>query len=137
MECMEVTGRYVEGIPRGNVRVPLTEFVAIWRLTEHLLSTKHGDWYVAGVAVTCRWLACAEVPSVLGRSFPSAPVSRRSGLAHEELIASELVAAETAAVRHPQGIEGRPGWLEGIVGALQWAWTGSAPPIELPSTSVG
>jgi hypothetical protein len=139
MECMEVTDRHVEDIPRGNLRVPRAEFVAIWRMTEHLLSTKQGDWYVAGVAMTCRWLACAAVPSVLGGwQMPSAPVSRRSGLAHEELIASELLAAETAAFRNPRGIEGRPGWLEGIVATLQWAWAGSpAPPRELPSTNVG
>lgn len=139
MEGMEVTARHIEGIPRGNVRVPRTEFIAIWRVTEHLLTTKQGDWYAAGVAMTCRWLACSVVPSVLGGwEMPSAPVSQRSGLAHEELIASEMQAAETAALRNPRGIEGRPGWLEGIVATLRWAWAGSAaPPLELPTTNVG
>ena len=50
----------------------------------------------------------------------------------------ELLAAERLAIRNPGGIEGRPGWLEGIVATLQWAWAASAaPPIEVPSTIVG
>jgi hypothetical protein len=138
MKCMEVTAQHVEDIPRGNLQVPRSEFVALWRVTEHLTVTNPADWYVAGVAMTCRWLACAAVPSVLGGwKLAWAPVTQRTGLAHEELIASELVAAEMSALRNPGGVEGRPGWLEGIVATLQWVWAGSpAPPLELPSTSV-
>jgi hypothetical protein len=33
---MEVTARHVENIPRGNLRVRLSEFVALWRVAEHL-----------------------------------------------------------------------------------------------------
>jgi hypothetical protein len=43
-------------------------------------------------------------------------VTWRSGLAHEETIEAELFAAEVKAIRNPGGIEGRPGWLEGICG---------------------
>ncbi len=139
MKCMEVTARNVEEIPRGNLRVPRNEFVALWRVTEHLMVANSADWYVAGVAMTCRWLACAAVPSVLGgRELAWAPATQRRGLAHEELIASELLAAEASALRNPRGVEGRPGWLEGIVATLRWAWGVSpAPPLELPSTNVG
>lgn len=64
--------------------------------------------------------------------------TRRASRAHEELIAAELMAAEVAAVMHPGGVEGRPGWLEGILTTLRWAWTGSAKvPLEMPSTSTG
>ena len=139
MECMEVTARQVEDIPQGNLRVPRADFVALWRLTDHLMVTRRGDWYVVGVAMTCRWLACTAVPSVLGGwELAWAPVTERSALAHEELIASELLAAERAAIRNPRGIEGRPGWLEGVVATLEWAWGGSpVPPLELPLTNVG
>ena len=139
MECMEVTARHVEDIPRGNLRVPRADFVALWRITEQLLAANRGDWYVAGVAMTCRWLACTAVPSVLGGwELARAPVTQRTALAHEELIASELLAAERAAIRSPRGMEGRPGWLEGIVATLQWVWGGSSvAPLELPSTNVG
>ena len=113
--------------------------MALWRVTEHLAAARPADWYVVGVAMTCRWLACATVPSVLGGwELAWAPVTERKTMAHEELIASELLAAERATIRNPFGIEGRPGWLEGIVATLQWAWGGSAVhPLELPTTSAG
>ena len=50
----------------------------------------------------------------------------------------ERLAAEVQAIRHPSGIEGRPGWLEGIVATLKWAWAGSsAPPLDMPLTNAG
>src|SRR3712207_9039269 len=79
MRCMEVTARHVEDIPRGNLRVQQAEFVALWRVTEHLMEANRGDWYVTGVAMTCRWLACAAVPSVLGGwELAWAPVTQRA-----------------------------------------------------------
>ena len=139
MRSVEVTARLVEEIPCGNLRASRTEFVLLWRLAEHLAESGRADWYVAGVATTCRWLACAAVPSILGGWEPAwAPVTRRSGLAHEESIAAELMAAEVAAARNPGGIEGRSGWLEGILATLRWAWAGSLKaPLEMPSTNTG
>ena len=100
MECMEVTVRQVEDIPRGNLRVSRSDFVALWRIAEHLGTTGSADWYVTGVAMTCRWLARVVVPSVRGSGWELAwaPVTQRAGLAHEELIASELLAAERLAL---------------------------------------
>ena len=139
MMVMEVTAQHVDAIPRGNLRISRSDFVALWRVVEHLGTTSPVDWYVAGVAMTCRWMACSAVPSVLGNwELARAPVSERVGLAHEELIASELLAAEGLALRNPRGIEGRPGWLEGIVATLQWAWAASpTPPLEFRCTIVG
>jgi hypothetical protein len=136
MACMEVTAQLVGSIPRGNIRVPPTEFVLLWRLAEHLAESGRADWYVGGVAATCRWLACAAVPSILGGWEPAwAPITRRSGMAHEESIAAELMAAEVAAIRNSGGIKGRPGWLEGTLTTVRWAWGGSTKaPLEMPST---
>ena len=136
---MEVTERAVECIPRGNLHVSRDEFVALWRLVEHLGEANPADWYAAGVRATCRWLACAAVPSILGGwQLAWAPVTERSGLAHEETIQAELLAAELQLLRHQGGMEGRPGWLEGIVATLQWAWAGSsAAPLDVPSTNAG
>ena len=68
------------------------------------------DWYVAGVAMTCRWMACSAVPSVLGNwELARAPVSERVGLAHEEVIASELLAAEGLALGLRRGRAERRG----------------------------
>jgi hypothetical protein len=139
IECMEVAARAVEAIPRGNLHVGRDDFVSLWRLVEHLGEANPADWYVAGVRATCRWLACAAVPSIVGGwELARAPATRRSRLAHEELIEAERLAAEVQLLRHPGGIQGRPGWLEGIVATLQWAWAGtSAAPLELPSTNAG
>jgi hypothetical protein len=139
IKCMEVTERAVEDIPRGNLHVPRDEFVALWRLAEHIGETRPADWYVAGVAATCRWLACAAVPSILGGwQLAWAPVTERSGLAHEETIEAERLAAEVQAIRNPGGLMGRPGWLEGIVATLQWAWAGSSvTPLDVPATNAG
>ena len=139
IEYMEVTARAVDGIPRGNLHVSRDEFVALWRLVEHVGEANRADWYVAGVRATCRWLACAAVPSILGgQELAWAPVTWRSGLAHEETIEAELFAAEVKAIRNPGGIEGRPGWLEGIVATLQWAWAGSSvAPLDVPWTNAG
>jgi hypothetical protein len=136
---MEVTAQAIENIPRGNLHVSRGEFVALWRLVEHLGEAYPADWYVAGVAMTCRWLACAAVPSILGGwELAWAPVTERSGLAHEETIEAELFAAELRKLRNPGGIQGRPGWLEGIVVTLQWAWAGSSvAPLDMPSTNAG
>ena len=136
---MEVTARVVEDIPDGNLHVSRDDCVALWRLVEHVGEASPADWYVAGVAATCRWLACAAVPSILGGwELARAPATRRLRLAHEELIEAELFAAEMQALRNPGGIEGRPGWLEGIVATLQWAWAGSSvAPLEVRRTSAG
>jgi hypothetical protein len=38
-----------------------------WSASRSTLTVANrGDWYIAGVTMTCRWLACAAVPSVLG-----------------------------------------------------------------------
>jgi hypothetical protein len=100
IECMEMTARAVEGIPRGNLHVSRDEFVARWRLVEHLGEADPADRYVAGVAATCRWLARAAVPSIPGGwQLARAPATRRSNLAHEELIEAELLAAELQLLR--------------------------------------
>ena len=136
---MEVTAQAIENIPRGNLHVSRDDFVALWRLVEHLGEAHPADWYVAGVAATCRWMARAAVPSILGGwQLAWAPVTERSGLAHEETIQAELLAAELQLLRHRGGIEGQPGWLEGIVATLQWAWAGSsAAPLDVQSTNAG
>jgi hypothetical protein len=138
-QYMEVTARAIENVPRGNLYVSRDEFVALWRRAEQVGEESPADWYVAGVRATCRWLACAAVPSILGGwQLAWAPVTERSGMAHEELIEAERLAAEVQLLRHPGGLDGRPGWLEGIVATLQWAWAGSAAaPLEMPSTNAG
>lgn len=137
---MEITARVVEAIPRGNLRVPRDEFVAVWDTAERLANEKstrgEGDWYLAGVVVTCRWIACATVifsyPRGPVAEPASAPITRTSRRAHEELIERETLAAEVRPLRAPQLVEARPGWNEAVIATLRWAWRQSAkPPIDV------
>jgi hypothetical protein len=67
---MRVTEADLARIPVGNLRVSRAEFGAVWAAAEdqtHLPNIGVSRWFIAGVAVTCRWLAGAVVESVLGR----------------------------------------------------------------------
>ena len=129
----------IEQIPPGNLRVPRDEFVAVWARAEELA---HGDWYAAGVARTCRWVACAFVPTLPAqgeRLKPAwSPLGAGRARAHEELIEAEAVAADRKMARHPHGIEGQPGFLEAIVVTLDWVWRGSGrPPLDDRRSAAG
>jgi hypothetical protein len=126
---MDVTDRDVDAIPAGNLHVPRGDFVAVWSAVERHLVENPVDWYAAGVAITCRWLANATVRPASGRWYRQwAPVTKHSGSAYEELIEAECLAAETLLLRRPvpRWLLGRPGWLEGIVDTLNWAWRRTA-----------
>ena len=54
---------------------------------------------------------------------------------YEELIAEETQAAEQAMIG---GLSGRPGFVDGAMATLAWAWRRSgAPPIEVEQAHVG
>jgi len=73
------------------------DWLSISRIQDPLTGTSRGP-------ATCRWLACAAIPSITGGLEPApAPASRRSSRAHEELIEAELMAAEMQMLRHPSG----------------------------------
>ncbi len=129
---MRVTDADLARIPVGNLRVPRAEFGALWVEAEQLNSEQTGspapDWYPAGVAVTCRWLAGAVVQDQTGRRAPApAPATRRRARAYEELIEAEYLAAEQLDVRRPDLVEHRPGWCAGIRATLRWAWRAEGP----------
>jgi hypothetical protein len=137
---VEITAEDLERIPPGNLRVPLAEFGAVWAAAERRCVElgQRGvreDWYPAGVAVTCAWLAAAVVRPTVGRPFLArSPVTRRTESAYEELIEAEYLAAEQMDVRCPDLLVDRPGWCEGVRATLRWAWRRSGPPpLPLPA----
>lgn len=142
LDGMDVTDADVAGIPPRNLRVPREEFVEVWR-TAVRLDAEHSlrgvqDWYAGAIATTCRWLAAAPVRPGRGPwGLASAPVTKRStSRAYEELIQEELLAAERLDMQSPRPawLVARPGWSEGIVATLRWAWarTGPAPiPVDV------
>lgn len=124
---MDVTAADVAAVPACNVRVPRAEFGAVWAHAERMCDEqgRRGvtDWYAAGVAVTCEWLATAVVRTRAGRRYPArSPVTRRTARAYEELIEAEFLAAERAS-----DVEGQPGWSEAVRATLHWAWRCSGP----------
>ncbi|MFI7059383.1 hypothetical protein ACIBL3_00190 [Kribbella sp. NPDC050124] len=135
---MELTVRDFERIPPGNLRVPVREFARLWLAAETrgdaLTAEGRGDWYLTGVQVTCRWLACGFVtfnfPSGPTRQRAHAPTTGSTRVAYEELIARETEAAERVVASG--GRPGRPGFAEGALATLDWAWRRSGvPPIEV------
>jgi len=144
LRVVDVTTREVEAIPRENLRVPRDEFVAVWAEAERLCDqARPGEgWYVVGVAGTCRWIAGATVvfdyPHGPRARGAAAPITHRRSRSHEELIDAECLASERQAIRHPQGIEGEPGWLEAVVATLSWVWRGSGvPPLDVRPAATG
>jgi hypothetical protein len=141
---MELTARDFERIPRENLRVPVREFARLWLTAERrgdaLAAEGRGDWYLTGVQITCRWLACAFVtfnlPSGAVRERAYAPITGSRRKAYEELIAAEAEAAERAVAR--DGLPGRPGLAEGAMATLAWAWRRSGvPPLDVENAQAG
>jgi hypothetical protein len=138
---MELTAEDIAAIPPRNLHVPREQFVTVWIAAERYVSEHPTDWYGAGVAVACRWLANATVRPKTGAWYKQwAPVTEREASAYEELIEAECLAAETMLMRRPAStwILNRPGWVEAISTTLNWAWrrTGIAPIGIQPSAHI-
>jgi hypothetical protein len=153
LEGMRVTDGMTQQIPAANLRVRRVDFASVWAEGERILDNdqadttdgghgvrdRSGDWYVTGVVITCRWLACAVVPGLHDRMEPAwAPISYRTAAAHEELIEAETQIAERRLARWPQGMASQPGWLEAVQATLSWAWRGiGTPPLEIRRADAG
>jgi hypothetical protein len=139
IEVVEVLATDVARIPAGNLRVPRSEFAALWAGAEHFLEQHPGDWYAFGVVATCRWIATATVRPRTGSWYVApAPITQRSASAYEELIEAEYLAAETLSLRQPPPawLSKQPGWLDGVLAMFAWAWRRSArPPLDLGGTT--
>jgi hypothetical protein len=141
---VDVSAEGIVNIPPGNLRVRRAEFAGLWvaaeRLHDERVRRRMPDWYGAGVVVTCRWLARATVKPETGPGCPAwSPVTKRTDLAHEELIEAEYLEAVRWAMRRPRPawLENRPGWIEAIEATLHWAWHGyGGPPLEIDQTAV-
>ncbi len=141
---VRVTENDVARVPVGNLRVPRADFGALWAAAELRCEEQAArgvaDWYTAGVAATCEWLAGAVVQPAAGAPYLAlSPATGRTARAYEELIDDELAAAERLAAREPRPAQlvRRPGWIEGIVATLRWAWRAGAAPLQLDEARTG
>lgn len=122
---MDVRDADIEGVPNGNLRVPRAEFAEVWRTAEQFGGA---DGYAAGVAITCRWVACVMVV-FNGRRGPAyAPITRTSRRAHEELLEREYLAAEKELVRISRSGDPDRAFVDGVTATLRWAWKGLGRP---------
>ena len=135
LDGVEVSAEAVAQVPGENLRVPRTEFGAVWALAEHL-GGQPGDGgdYLLGVILTCEWLADQPVPSVLPdrvAEMPRSPITRRLQRPMPETIESELLAAYA----RPGG---RPELARGVAATLEWAWRGMGrPPLDVSQAAAG
>jgi hypothetical protein len=124
---MEVSALDLARVPAENLRTPRAEFARLWLVAEGRAESDP-DWYAFGVAATCRWMAGATVRPDQGPWYPApAPVTQRTGRATPELIQRECVEAEVLAMRQPEPVwlARRPGWIDGTIATLNWAWLGT------------
>ena len=140
---MELSGRDFDRIPRRNLRVHVGEFARLWLAVEQRADALEAagrpeDSYLTGVQSTCRWLA-GVIISVSGPGGPTSiwspsPITGVQQKAYEELIAQETQAAENAVLGC---LPGQPGFVDGALATLAWAWRGSdVPPIEVEQAHV-
>ncbi|WP_328995979.1 hypothetical protein OG394_15090 [Kribbella sp. NBC_01245] len=152
---MQITSEVLAGVPAENVRVPVEDFGAVWRRAEsecvRLVLSSSRDMraadYASGVMGACRWLAAADVPLGGGGGMEplwtpaSAPIPVDGQWPAATPATIEAVRREGWSlmerfpggyVRRP-GAEARPGFLEGIVDALVWAY-GQGPQPKLGAT---
>lgn len=141
---MELTARHFERIPRTNLRIPVREFARLWLAAEQRDAAMEAagepeDGYLSGVCATCEWMAgvIIKVRTADGRqvsAFRSSPVTGENVKAYEELIAEETRVAEQIVA---DSLPGRPGFVDGVLATLLWAWRRSGvPPIDV-ETRVG
>ena len=128
---MDVSARDLARVPAEHLRTPRAEFARLWLAAEERAESDP-DWYAFGVAATCRWMAGVTVRPDQGPWYPApAPVTQRTGRSTPELIQQECMEAELLAMRRPEPtwLARRPGWIDGVIATLNWAWlgTGSVP----------
>lgn len=85
---VDVSAADITKMPAGNVRVPWSEFVALWQTAERFQDeqVRRGvpDWYGADVVETCRWLANVIVILKTGPGrFAPSPVTERINVAYD------------------------------------------------------
>jgi len=141
---MELTARDFERIPRRNLRIPVREFARLWFHAERRadameVAGEPEHPYLRGVCSTCEWLAgvIVTVSGVNGPAsvFVPSPVTGMLDKAYEELIAEETQAAEQVVA---DSLRGEPGFVDGVLATLEWAWRRSGvPPIDMEHAAAG
>jgi len=124
-------------VPAENISVARAEFGAVWTAAERMSDVHPRDWALAGVCITCRWVALAVVKPPTGPWYLAfGPVSLTERRAYPELIEAESLAAAVQAIRRPEWLmAARPGWVDAVDATFAWLWRGTAsPPVTVERT---
>ncbi|MFI5712925.1 hypothetical protein [Kribbella sp. NPDC051620] len=145
---MEISEELRSSIPPGNVQVPVDEFCEFWSRADReclrlIGANRPGElaWessYASGVLGTVRWLAAAQ--DRLGpEQAPFVPLSGTpAGRATRDSIGFMRDETTRMLVLFPDGFKTdsmppRPGYLEGVQDAFEWACAGGpAPRLGVP-----
>lgn len=112
-----------------RVRVPPGQFNALYSQANADHDAARDDEYLAGVVVTCRWLAGRPVWSPITRraELPRSPVLYREVPATPETIDVEYAAS--LAPQAPRDVA----YAQGVAATLAWVWAGTGSrPLDLP-----
>jgi hypothetical protein len=118
-------------VPAENLHVSRTEFGAVWTAAEGQADKDESSWYLAGVCLTCRWVARMLIPPSTMPGHPAfAPVTGTMHAAYAELVEAECLAAELLLTRRPVPgwLQEKPGWAEGVEATFAWMWRRTGPP---------
>jgi len=100
-------------IPRGNVRVPLPYFQAVWTQAEELFRDQPTSRYLGGVCAACRWAA--------GHPKAVTPLYRQPVPATAELVLREDMVATMTYLGSPGGDPSIDrDWAAGVAMTLGW-----------------
>lgn len=117
----------------------MREFARLWLTAERRDDAMEAagepeDGYLSGVCATCEWLAgvlirVRSADGEPGAVFRSSPLTGLQVKAYEELITEETQVAEQLVA---DSLPGEPGFVDGVLATLLWAWRRSGvPPIEV------
>lgn len=106
------------------LRVPHVQVHALHVAAEAKHDVAREDEYLAGVVLTCRWLAGRPVWSPITRR---AEMPRSPALYRETPVTPEAIDVEHAASLGPQAPRDVQ-FMRGVAATLAWAWVGSGPP---------
>lgn len=130
---MELPGA-PHAVPTENLRIPAALFGALWSAAERGAENADAGDYVAGVILTCRWLAAVPdgAPEAERAAIPRAPLHGRPGAATPETIGREYALA-VAYLGAPSSRAADREFARGVAATLDWAWNGlPEPPLEFP-----
>lgn len=115
-------------VPTENLCIPRADFGRVWAQAEQAaIERGPKDYYLAGIVITCRWIA---------RQALRSPVTRAVRSAMPETLDTEYMEA-LAAIRDTRLHPMRVNMARGAVAVLAWVGHGGPEPSVAPLAGTG